>query len=99
MDESMGKILSLCSMGYKMPLEAHGTTSPVFESFTVPAFKELEGGENYIIIRAEAVQTEGCLTLDDAARKLGITSDIYGQRTAISENRKMKQNFHGFRRG
>lgn len=71
-----GKNLITYVYGYKMPLEAHGTTNPVFESFTVPAFKELEGGENYIIIRAEAVQTEGCLTLDDAARKLGITSDI-----------------------
>lgn len=68
--------------GCETPLEAHGRTSPVFESITVPAFKQFEGGENYIFIRAKGVQTEGCLTLDDAAKKLGIESEI--KRTSVN---------------
>lgn len=73
---SDGKNLISYVYGCRMPLEAYGTTSPIFESITVPKFKQFEGGENYIYIRAKAVQTEGCLTLDDAAKKLGIEREI-----------------------
>lgn len=62
---SNGKNLISYVYGYKTPLEAYGTTSPVFDTITIPEFKQFEGGENYIMIRAKAVQTEGCATLDD----------------------------------
>lgn len=73
---SDGKNLISYVYGCRTPLEAYGTTSPVFESITVPEFKQFEGGENYIYVRAKAIQTEGCLTLDDAAKKLGIEREI-----------------------
>ncbi len=73
---SNGKNLISYVYGCRTPLEAYGTTSPVFDSITVPKFKQFEGGENYLFIRAEAVQTEGCETLDDAAQKLGIERGI-----------------------
>ena len=74
---SDGKNLISYVYGCKTPLEAHEVTSPVFTSITVPEFNQFEGGENYIFVRAKAVQTEGCPTLDEAAEKLGIKQDIY----------------------
>ncbi len=74
---SDGKNLISYVYGCKTPLEAHEVTSPVFTSITVPEFKQFEGGENYIFVRAKAIQTEGCPTLDDAAEKLGIRENIY----------------------
>ena len=79
---SDGKNLISYVYGCKTPLEAHEVTSPVFTSITVPEFNQFEGGENYIFVRAKAVQTEGCPTLDEAAEKLGIKQDI--DWTAIS---------------
>lgn len=62
--------------GYKVPLNAHEITTALFETVTVPEFSWCEGEENTISIRAQIIQTEGCPTLDDAAKKLGISSDI-----------------------
>lgn len=73
---SDGKNLISYVYGCKTPLEAHEVTSSVFTSITVPEFNQFEGGENYIFVRAKAVQTEGCPTLDEAAEKLGIKQNI-----------------------
>lgn len=73
---SYGKNLISYVYGCRTPLEAYGTTSPVFMSIIIPEFKQFEGGENYLFVRAKAVQTEGCETLDDAAKKLEIERKI-----------------------
>ncbi len=73
---SYGKNLISYVYGCRTPLNDYGTTSPVFTSITVPEFKKFEGGENYIFIRAKGIQTEGCPTLDDAAKKLGIEKTV-----------------------
>lgn len=62
--------------GYKTPLEPGNTTSPVFETITIPEFKQAEGKDGYIKVRAKAIQAEGCPTLDEAAKKLGIEHSV-----------------------
>ena len=79
---SYGKNIISYMYGCRTPLNAYGTTSAVFHSITVPEFKQFEGGENYIFIRAKGIQTEGCPTLDDAAKKLGIEKTI--QQTTVN---------------
>ncbi len=79
---SYGKNLIEYTYGYKHPLPAHETSSPIFETITIPEFKQAEGNESYIMLRGKAVQTEGCPTLEDAAKKLGIEKSIV--RTVIT---------------
>ncbi len=71
-----GKLLASYVYGFKTPLVPGGTTSPVFETITVPEFKEADGGNSYIMVRAKVIQTEGCSTLDEAAKKLGIERSV-----------------------
>ena len=62
--------------GYKTPLEPGNITSPIFETVTIPEFRQADGKNGYIKVRAKAIQAEGCPTLDEAAKKLGIEHSV-----------------------
>lgn len=71
-----GKHMISYIYGCKTPLEPYSVTAPLFETMSVPAFLEVEGGDSFLMVRAQAVQTGGCAALDDAAEKLGIERNI-----------------------
>ena len=58
--------------GYKDKVAAKGETSSLFTEFTVPDFSKTEALSNSIDISGRMIQTEGYVTLAEAAEALGL---------------------------